>query len=88
MRSVYKCRMCGEVFPGVENTSRKRARTCMVYLHTGVVVVEPTAPAMTTTHECGGSCAGSLGLADFQGWKEDTAMDMGEKTESGLLEDD
>ena len=88
MRSVYKCRMCGAVFTGVETTSRKRARTCMVYLHAGVVGVEPTAPAMTTTHECGGGRAGSLGLADFQGWEKEPTMDMGEKTESGLLEDD
>lgn len=88
MRALYKCRMCGEVFTDGNSCSAKRARTCMVYLHAGVVGIEPAAPAMTTTHTCGGSRAGSLGLADFQGWENAPAMDMGEKTESGLLEED
>lgn len=87
MRAVYKCRLCGRVYTSVETASRKMARTCMVYLHAGVRGVEPMAPAMTATHLCGGS-AGSLGLADFQGWENEPAMDMGEKTESGLLEED
>ena len=87
MRAVYKCRMCGEVFHGPETASRKLARTCMVYLHAGVRGVEPMAPAMTATHTCGGGRR-DLGLADFQGWEHEPAMDMGEKTESGLLEDE
>lgn len=87
MRAVYKCRMCGEVFHGVEAASRKLARTCMVYLNAGVQAVDPLAPTMTKAHECGGSRTGNMGLADFQGWENEPAMDMGEKTESGLLED-
>ena len=85
MRAVYKCRLCGEVFAGVETGSTKTARTCMVYLNAGVKAVDPLAPTMTKAHECGGDHAGSLGLADFQGWENEPAMDMGEKTESGLL---
>ena len=88
MKAVYKCRLCGEVFTDGNSRSRKAARTCMVYLHAGVVGIEPTAPSMTTTHTCGGSYFGSLGVADFQGWKEGPDVYMDEKTESGLLEDD
>ena len=88
MQAVYKCRLCGEVFASGATTGEKVANTCMVYLHAGVVGVEPMAPTMTTTHTCGGDHAGSLGLADFQGWKKEPAMQMGEKEESGLLEDD
>ena len=85
MQAVYKCRLCGEVFTDGTSRSRKAARTCMVYLHAGVVGIEPTAPAMTTTHTCN---LDDLGLADFQGWKKEPTMYMGEKEESGLLEDD
>lgn len=85
MKAVYKCRLCGEVFTDGTSRSRKAARTCMVYLHAGVVGIEPAAPAMTTTHTCN---LDDLGVADFQGWREGPATDWDDKTESGLLEDD
>lgn len=69
MRAVYKCRLCGETYTNGCHTGETIAEGVMQYMHAGLVCTEPQAPAKTETHRCGGSRAGCLGLADFQGWE-------------------
>lgn len=84
MKAMYKCRLCGEVFHNGATTGKEIAEVCMVEMNAGIYSGSmPLAPRMTETHSCGGDHAGSLGLADFQGWKKEPAMDMGEKTDKG-----
>ena len=71
MRAIYKCRLCGAMYSNGATTNKKLAERCMVELNVGLVCTEPQAPTMTETHYCGGDHAGSLGLADFQGWQEE-----------------
>jgi hypothetical protein len=68
-KAIYKCRLCGETYADGCTTGRKVAERCMAELVVGVISTQPLAPTMTTAHNCGGDHAGSLGLADFQGWK-------------------
>ena len=70
-KALYKCRLCGEVFQISATTGEKLAERCMVELNVGLVCTVPTAPTMTWTHNCGGDHAGSLGMADFLGWKKE-----------------
>ena len=71
-KATYKCRLCGEVYQSGVTTGKEMAERCMVELVCGIRGTVPLAPTMTETHDCGGNHAGSLGLADFQGWtKED-----------------
>ena len=74
MKAIYKCRLCGKVYhstaPGC-TAEKDRAAVCMVQLHVGVVGIVAPAPTMTETHHCRGDHAGSLGLADFQGWEKE-----------------
>ena len=73
MQAVYKCRLCGETYTNGCHAGETNAQTCMQFMHAGMVCTFPQAPAKTETHNCGGSRAGCLGMADFQGWeKEDT----------------
>ena len=70
MKAIYKCRMCGEVFcNGTHTTNKKLVFRLMVEMTSGLVSTEPLAPPKTEIHHCGGAHAGSLGLADFQGWE-------------------
>ena len=71
MKAIYKCRLCGEVYQNGVCGAKKLAERCMVELNARLVSTAPMAPAMTETHYCGGNHAGSLGLADFQGWQEE-----------------
>lgn len=66
---IYKCRLCGETYKTGITTGEKMAERCMIELVCGIRGTVAMAPSMTTTHYCGGDHAGSLGLADFQGWK-------------------
>lgn len=73
MKAIYKCRLCGEIFHNGAYAGEKIAERCMLELNAGLVSLAPMAPHMTETHTCGGAHAGSLGMADFQGWEsEDT----------------
>jgi hypothetical protein len=65
---MFKCRLCGEVFHNGAFAGEKIAERCMMELNVGLVSLAPMAPHMTETHNCGGAYAGTLGLADFQGW--------------------
>ena len=71
MKAIYKCRLCGETYRTGIDTDKEAAEHCMVELVVGVRGREPMAPGMTAVHHCGGDHAGSLGLADFQGWKKE-----------------
>lgn len=67
--AVYKCRLCGTTYSSGATTGKQVAECCMVELNAGICGTVPMAPRMTDTHDCGGEYEGSLGLADFQGWK-------------------
>ena len=71
MKAIYKCRLCGAVYCNGATTGEAIATACMEELHAGLCGTVPMAPRMTETHRCGGPFAGSLGLADFQGWREE-----------------
>lgn len=71
MKAIYKCRLCGAIYSNGVTTGKTIATRCMVELTVGLVSTEPMAPTMTEPHHCGGDHAGSLGLADFQGWQEE-----------------
>lgn len=68
-RATYKCRMCGETYHSETSAGQNAAISHMAHLHVGVRGVDILAPNKTHTHHCGGDHAGSLGLADFQGWE-------------------
>lgn len=70
-KAIYKCRLCGEVYKNGVTTGQDMAMRCMAELVCGIRGTVPIAPTMTETHYCGGDYAGSLGLADFQGWKKE-----------------
>lgn len=69
MKAIYKCRLCGERFHNGAETGPEVAELCMIEMNVGIVGTVPMAPNKTDTHRCGGAFAGSLGLADFQGWE-------------------
>ena len=69
MRAVYKCRLCGAVYHNGAHAGKDIAIYCMAELAAGLVCTNPMAPAKTEMHQCGGPFEGSLGLADFQGWR-------------------
>lgn len=69
MKVIYQCRLCGERYCRHSAVAMEVAKRCMVELNVGLVSLAPMAPRMTETHHCGGAHAGSLGLADFQGWE-------------------
>lgn len=69
-RPYYKCRMCGATYAVGPNTDKDIADLCMAELNVGVVGTVAMAPTLTDTHNCTGEHAGSLGLADFIGWRK------------------
>lgn len=71
MKAVYKCRLCGEIFCHGYSYEEDVAQRCMVELNVGIQGTVLMAPYITETHHCGGEHAGSLGMADFQGWKKE-----------------
>lgn len=90
-KAVYKCRLCGEVFAVTGTADKKTAQECTWALCLGIIHTDPLAPTMTDVHNCGGDHAGSLGLADFQGWeacRRRQPSDLDDHTESGLFEED
>ena len=68
-KAIYKCRLCGAVYHNGTCTGEKIATICMQQINVGISGIVPDAPRVTETHYCGGQFAGSMGLADFQGWK-------------------
>lgn len=68
-KAIYKCRLCGEVYENGVTTGTDLAMRTITELAIGLVCTLPMAPRMTEVHACGGEYAGSMGLADFQGWK-------------------
>lgn len=70
-RARYKCRLCGEVFTVTGCTEKKTAQETLVAACLGIVHTDPLAPQLYDAHDCKGEHAGSMGLADFQGWKKE-----------------
>lgn len=68
-KAVYKCRLCGVTYQPGTTTGKEIAEMCMVEMIVGLKGTKPQAPTMTEMHHCGGNHAGSIGLADFQGWE-------------------
>ena len=68
-KAVYKCRLCGAVYENGATTGTDMARLTITELTCGLVCTLPMAPRMTETHDCAGGYTGSMGVADFQGWK-------------------
>lgn len=73
MKAIYKCRLCGQTYSSGAHTGPTKAAMCMAMLVAGLVNTEPMAPRLLDSHVCNLEYSGSIGLADFQGWKkEDT----------------
>lgn len=70
-KAIYKCRLCGEVYHNGTETGEKVALRCITELAAGLCPCEAMAPQKTEVHHCGGDHAGSMGLADFQGWEKE-----------------
>lgn len=68
-KAIYKCRLCGEVFTAGGTTEKKTAQHTLVAVCMGYIHPDPLAPGRLDVHDCKGDRAGSLGLADFQGWE-------------------
>ena len=71
MRAVYKCRLCGKVYRNGAETNEDGAMCNLAMIAVGVKISEPLAPQPQEIHRCRGDHAGSLGLADFQGWEKE-----------------
>ena len=70
-RATYKCRLCGDVYYTGAVAGDRPALINLSQISAGVRVYDPQAPQLLEIHHCGGAHAGSLGLADFQGWERD-----------------
>lgn len=68
-KAIYKCRLCGKTYHNGAAAGQKVATRIMAELVAGIIPTRPMAPTKKEMHCCGGEHAGSLGLADFQGWK-------------------
>lgn len=68
-KAVYKCRLCGERYYNGQCAGTEIAEMVLLEMNVGIRGVIQNAPQKTDTHHCGGKYTGSLGLADFQGWK-------------------
>lgn len=67
-KAVYRCRLCGaEYRPGI-TTGEAMALAHMEELAAGICGTVPNAPRKIEPHQCPD---GSLGVADFQGWKKE-----------------
>ncbi len=87
-KSLYRCRLCGKKYHGLTSAhSRPDAMSYMVNHTVGVRGVYANEPTQLHVHECDN---GGLGVAEFLGMEKalPAYMDMDERTESGLLEDD
>lgn len=69
-KAVYKCRLCGARLPWI-SVNEERAESHMAEMTAGILSVTVPRVTQTRVHYCGGDHAGSLGLADFQGWEKE-----------------
>lgn len=65
--STFKCRLCGEIYEGGCTSSKRIAEQSIMLTCLGLPSPQPQAPGMTEVHSCKD---GSLGVADFQGFKK------------------
>ena len=70
-KAIYKCRLCGKVYHNGAETGEGGAMCNLAMIATGVKITEPLAPQPYEIHRCHSPRAGSLGLADFQGWDKE-----------------
>lgn len=70
-KAIYKCRLCGGVYESGKPVHENAAEMAMLQFNIGITGLLPDAPRMTDTHLCGGQFAGSMGLAVFQGYKQE-----------------
>lgn len=64
--AIFKCRLCGETFCAKETGGRETALNAAIFASMGKLP-EPNAPTLNDIHSCED---GSIGIADFIGFKE------------------
>lgn len=69
--AIYKCRLCGETFCAKEAGGRRAALNAAICASMGKLP-EPNAPTLNDIHSCED---GSIGIADFIGFKEESESD-------------
>lgn len=69
--AIYKCRLCGETFGAKEAGGRRTALNAAIFASMGKPP-EPNAPTLNDIHCCED---GSIGIADFIGFKEESGAD-------------
>lgn len=70
-KAIYKCRLCGMVYANGLTTGEEMAYRCTCNVAAGIVGVYAQEPLKLTPHLCEGDYTGSVGLADFQGWRKE-----------------
>lgn len=66
-RTIFKCRLCGEVYEGGCTGSERIAQQCVTLTCLGLPAPDPQAPGITEVHCCKD---GSFGVSDFQGFRK------------------
>lgn len=86
-KAVYRCRLCGKEYQTGATAGEVIANACMYELAAGLSGTVPMAPRKIEPHCCPD---GSLGVADFLGWKAEKspALDYDMDSESGLFAED
>lgn len=85
-KAVYRCRLCGAEYKPGATAGEAIAAAHMYELAADLCGIVPEAPRKIEPHLCPD---GSMGVADFLGWKAEkrTCQDYDMDKESGLLED-
>lgn len=71
-RAIYKCRLCGGTYHSPTYTAEHEdIALAMCHMEMGITTGSQFERHLVIPHNCGGPYAGSMGLADFQGWKKE-----------------
>lgn len=86
-KAVYRCRLCGAEYQPGPTAGEAIAAAHMYELAADLCGIVPMAPRKIEPHCC---ADGSLGVADFLGWKaaKHSTLDYDMDGESGLLSED
>ena len=68
--AIYKCRLCGEKFIQYI-TEKEKAEAHITELTVGLRSISLPLLTETVPHGCIGNYSGSMGVADFLGWKKE-----------------